>query len=387
MAKVKIRTIPDPYTMHRSQEIQVNGKSVRTPVKTIDYDKVLSSMSLKGGVGSVNEMYQKISKSRLSDHIKDEKSGMSDVLKSVTRKFKRRSDIQLYFVNYDGTGFPSSTELESLIDISCMTSDIVPIPIISDFLGKTTDTSKKSQTPNKRKFAVGVRYLSKTIEMINQHNHKPIMGYIPDYMPYIPRLVDLYCNAGINTFYFDAHGSNPITIKTTLRLLTRNLNRCGILDKSFIHIVNASYGRGEKSGLIPAKNVLGFGLGMDSLGDNHIFWPFPRKTRKQLDNSVRLPKLFIKDHYAYYKFSGLERADLYPHDSSVDMEKFMTRGNASTKTVNTFNVEQLALESKRLARIIRSSESIVEYLENKHLDEKYIKLMARDKDQFVDAFT
>lgn len=380
MAEAVISTTPDPDTMHRSQEIRANGKSARTPVKAVDYDKVLSSLDLGDGAGYVHELYHSMSKGRLADHINDVKRDANYALNSYTRRFKDHSAIQMCFLKYNGDGFPKSTEIEYLTDLSYVNSDITPIPMISDFLEKITDTNnKKQKIPNGRKFAAGKRYITEAIEIINQHNHKPIMGYIPDYRPYIHDLVKLYRKLGISSFYFDAHRANPITVRTTLRALTRALAQNNILDKSFIHMVNASYGRGEEGGMIPARNVLGFGLGIDSLGESHMPMRLPLDIIAKMAKSTRVSKLFLKDHYAYYRFQGRDGVRLYPRDSGIDVAEFMVQERAGSKTENTFNVEQLALESGRLGSAIRGSEPMVEYLKDKKLDQKYIELLMRGR--------
>lgn len=379
MTKAVILTVPDPDSMYRSQEIRANGKFVKTPVKAIDYDRVLTSIGIKSSTSYVHELYHSMSKKRITDHINGVKRDANYALNSCIRRFKDHSAIQMCFLKYNGKSFPESSEIEYLTDLSYVNSDITPIPMISDFLEKITTTNKKRQKiPNERKFKAGLRYISDAIEIINQHNHKPIMGYIPDYRPYIPRLVDLYRDAGINTFYFDANGANPITVRSTIRALRKVLVQYDMLDESFLYMVNASYGRGEKDGMIPARNILGFGLGIDGLGENHLPLRPPKDLTAKMGNRVRPPNLFLRDRYAYYRFNGKVGARLYPRDSGVKAKEFLVRERAYGKAENTFNVEQLVLESEHLGNIIRNSESMTKYLEDKSLDRKYIELLTRD---------
>lgn len=387
MAEATIRTTCDPDTDHRSQSIQVNGKSVKTPVKAIDYNKVLPSLDLRDRGGYIHELYQSISKSMLSDHARGKKTGADRVLDSYVGMFKDPSVIQMCFLKYSGEGFPKPSEIEYLTDLAYGYSDITPIPMISDFLGKITSTNNKNpKTSSDKKFEIGKRYILDAIETIKQRHHKPIMGYIPNSRNHIDELVKLYHDAGINMFYFDANRTNPVNAEHNIRKLTRNLKNHRTFDKSFIYIVNAGYGRAEKNGMIPAMDILGFGLGIDCLGENHAPAMRPRNLIAKMMTDVRFPKIFLKDHYAYYKFNGKDGVHLYPQDSSVDIKEFMVEDRTGSKTEKTFNVEQLVFESELLGNTIRSSVPMLEYLKDKPLVRKYVKQLMRDKNQHLDEY-
>ena len=227
------------------------------------------------------------------------------------------------------------------------------------------------------------KFITEAIETIEQLNNKPIMGYIPDYRYYFEELVKLYTDKGINTFYFDAHLSNPITLQGSLRALMRELNKVGSLEKSFVHMLNPGYGRGIKdSSIIPAKDILGFGLGIDSLGERHMRRIFNRQVlenmRKNPDNRSRL---FNKNSYGYLKTSDKDEIkNFYPNDSGIDIENFLTTTKPDAKIQNAFNVEQLSLEGIELRDKVKASETVLNYLNEKSdVREDDIKILKRAK--------
>ena len=382
MAEAVIRSVPDPETMHRSQDVRANGKSVRTPVVALDYNKVDPSVDFGGRAGYIHEMYLGISRKRILDNINGAKRDVRYALNSYTRRFRNPSNLRLCFLKYLGPGFPRSREVDFLAGLSHANSDITPIPMVSDFLRKTTDAvgNNKFGPPSERGLAAGKKYITDAIGAISRYGRKPIMGYLPDYGPYLAHLVELYRDAGINAFYFDAAMANPMTVRNTIGAIMGELEARGILERSFIHMINANYGRGERDWMIPAKSVLGFGLGIDGLGEAHM--P-PRRLREVYTRAAgrpAAPRLFLKDRYAYYRFPGRAGADLYPADSSVDMERFMTRGRADRMAENAFNVEQLALECSRLGAVIRGPESTAGYLGGKkYLEPKDLGALRRDR--------
>ncbi|MCY4491949.1 MAG: hypothetical protein OXC46_10910, partial [Thaumarchaeota archaeon] len=277
-------------------------------------------------------------------------------------------------------------EIEYMTDLAYIYSDITPLPMLSDFIDKITDTVKTNKnihTPNDSKFHKVEKYLKDSIETINQLNNKPIMGYVPNYRYYFDKLIKIYADNGINTFYFDAHLSNPITLQHSLRAFMRELNKQELLEKSFIHLINPGIGRGIKnSAVIPAKDILGFGFGIDSLGDKHMRPIFNKtmieKMRKNPDNRSRL---FSKKSYGYVK--TLEKSEIeefYPNDSGIDVSEFLISGKPDSKIQNAFNVEQLALESRNLYNYINQSRSILDYINKKQdIKKDDIKILKRAK--------
>ena len=388
MAEARIRSITDEDLQYRSQEVTANNKTITTPVKAIDPSKIHPSINMNARVECINELYAGLSKKKILNHVTGSDSRLTYDLNRIQRRFRDpENELQLCFLEFKDDSLPTKTEIEYMTDQAYVCSDITPLPMLSKFVERITNTTfngkKKTHTPNDAKFEHVKKYLKDSIETIGQLNNKPIMGYVPDYRYYFEPLVNLYADNGINTFYFDAHLSNPITMQASLRALMREMNKRGILEKSFIYMINPGYGRGIRdNNVIPAKDILGFGLGIDGLGDRHMRPVFSKevitKMQKNPDNRSRL---FDKDTYGYLKTSEKEEIKaFYPDDSSVGMSEFMTSGKPDPKIQNAFNAEQLALESTRLRDNITDSWPILEYLDkNPNLKKDDVKVLKRAK--------
>ena len=388
MAEAKIKSNPDEELQYRSQEITANHKTIATPIKSIDPSKIHSPVSISKRVDCVNELYAGLSKAKLSSHITGSESSLIYHLNGIQKKFRNPSnELQLCFLEYKDESLPTQKEIEYMTDQAYVYSDVTPLPMLSNFVERITNVTLKAKrkvyAPNYSKFAKVKKYLNDAIEVIEQLNSKPIMGYVPDYRYYFGELIKIYADKGINTFYFDAHLSNPITLQGSLRAFMRELNKQGILEKSFIHLINPGIGRGIKdSPLIPAKDILGFGFGIDSLGDKHMR---PVLNKAVLENMKKNPdnrsRLFSKKSYSYIKTSEKDEIqEFYPNDSGIDVSEFLISGKPDSKIQNAFNVEQLALESTNLRNQISQSKSILKYIDKKsNIQEDDIKILKRAK--------
>ena len=371
MVQVRIRSTPDEELQYRSQEVAVGNKTMVTPIKAIDPAKMDPLSSINTTIKCVNELYALVSTENVQEYLINTTSGLTSRLTQKQKLLRNPSkEIQLCLLEFKEKQFPTQKEIEVLTDTAYVFSDITPLPMLSNIKKKIHDEHKKDSGItydfNLAKFETFKKYLMDSIETIQQLNNKPIMGYIPDARYYFEDLVALYAKKGINMFYFDAHLSNPITLQAPLRALMRELNNQEILEKSFIHMINPAYGRGtQNSNIIPAKDILGFGFGVDGLGERHQRPNFPvfEIIRSAPDQR---PRLFNKNTYGYLRTSEQSViAKFYPDDSYVNISKFLVPGKPNTNTQNSFNVEQLALESMNLRDRITNSDPMLQYVERK----------------------
>ena len=388
MVEAKIKSIPDNDLPYRSQEVRANNKTVVTPIKAIDPSKIHSSVSISKKIKCINELYASLSKEKISNHMTGSSSSLVYKLNHTQKKFQNPTkDLQFCFLEFSDESLPTQKEIEFVTDQAYVFSDITPLPMLSKFISRIANVTingiKKQYTPSNAKFERVKKYLNESIETIEQLNNKPIMGYIPDFRFYFDELVKLYANKGINTFYFDAHLSNPITLQASLRAFMRELNKQEILEKSFIHMINPSIGRGIKdSSIIPAKDILGFGLGIDSLGDRHMrLFLNPSVIDKMKKNPDNRSRLFNKNTYGYIKTSEKKELDaFYPNDSGIDKSEFLISGKPDSKIQNAFNVEQLAFESTHLRNNLIQSKSILKYIDKKsNIKKDDIKILKKAK--------
>ena len=388
MTQAVIKSTPDEDLQYRSQQIRANNKEITTPIKAIDQSKVDTDVTLSRNVSGLTEIYFGLRKNKILNHLQGKDHSLDYSLNAITKKIKNPDkEIKLSFFEYKDEDFPSIKEIGYMVDQAYVYSDITPIPMLSNFTDRvstvTTINEKKEFTPNDSKFEKFLTYLGNAIQIIEQRNNKPIMGYIPDYRYSFPELLDFYVKKGINTFYYDAHGSSPLTVQGTLRTLLRELNVQETLENCFIHMINPNYGRAAKdNSYIPAKDILGFGVGIDSLGEKHI----PLRINKQVAEDMKKnpdnrARLFDKNSYGYLKTSDPKLIDqFYPNDSGIDIDYFKTGSKPSSKIQNSFNMEQLALESIKLKDRISKSQNILKYIEKKkNIKEEDLKILKKFK--------
>ena len=388
MTEAKITSNPDEELQYRSQTVKANNKEITTPIKAIDTAKLDPTISISKKVEGIVETYFGLTNEKIINHLQGKERSLDYALNSVEKRIEGKNlPIKLCFFEYKEEGLPDTKEINFMVDQAYVHSDITPIPMLQNFVEKVSNVSivkkKKKFFPNEKKFEKFVSYLENAVETIEQRNNKPIMGYLPDYPYGFPELIEFYVKKGINTFYYDAHGSSPITVKGTLRTLLRELSAQEILEKSFIHMINPNYGRSAKdSSYIPAKDILGYGVGIDSLGEKHI----PLKINKEIaadmkKNPDNRARLFDKNSYGYLKTSDSNLIEkVYPNDSGIDIENFKTGTKPPVKIQNSFNMEQLALESSKLKNKITKDQKILTYIESKkNVKEEDLKILKKFK--------
>lgn len=388
MSGAAIRSTPDGDLQYRMQEVRVRGKSVTTPVKSVDPAKLPGGMDIGGKTPRVNEMYTGVTGKSLAACMEGQDHTIERRLNGLQRRFRNpESEVQLCFIEYKEPGFPAAKEVELMTDLAHGHSDMTPLPMLSGFTKRVSNVSvkdgKETLTASGKKLAQAMEYLAGAIETIEQLNDKPIMGYVPDYRLCFDELVGLYVDKGINTFYFDAHSSNPVTLKASLRALLRGLSRHGALEQSFVHMTNPGPGRAIRdSPTIPARDILGFGLGVDCLGERHMQMKLsPEAMENMRKNPDNRSRLFDKDAYSYLKTADSDVISrFYPADSSVERRPFLTGAKPDLKLQNAFNVEQLGLESYRLRGMLASSEPLIGYVSGKAgVSEADVKVLEKSK--------
>ena len=163
----------------------------------------------------------------------------------------------------------------------------------------------------------------------------------------------------------------------------RYLGKRGALEDSFIHVISPGAGGAPKdSPVAPAGDALGFGLGIDSLGERrmqmHMIPSIAEGLRQNPDNRH---KLFGKDVYGYLRTSDSARIkSFYPGDSAIDVSEFLGRTAPDRKVQNAFNSEQLALEGARLSGRLGRYEAMPPYIEKKEgVRDEDVKILKRAK--------
>ena len=145
------------------------------------------------------------------------------------RLFRRRdARIELCFLEMRTGPIPTRKETEFAAGLAHAHSDIVPLPMRSNFVDRVTDVSVEGRrtvrTLNDAMFERVMGYLRDSIDAMMRLGSKPVMGYIPNYRLYFEEIVGMYVDRGINAFYFDARAATPVALQAPLGALRRELD-------------------------------------------------------------------------------------------------------------------------------------------------------------------
>ncbi|MFH1972666.1 MAG: hypothetical protein ABIJ18_04275 [archaeon] len=352
----------DTEHLYRVQKIKFSSsKHITTPTKTIPLDRLRLKDSLNTKSRQLNEIFKRFTSEKIKEANED-----NDKFTKIESEFNsnmnkvQENDSTFCFLDFAENIFPTSEEIEFMIDIAYCNSDITTIPTISQIKIKEEN------------FSDFLNYLNNAIETIEQLNNKPIMGMIPSVAPKkVEDLLNLYEEKGINSFLLDLDGKNPITARMRIFRILKILNKKKLLDSSYIHGHNVGMRVAKIVDVIPAKDILGFGLGLNSLGEKRkIFHPnkaFLNYIKTNPENKFRL---FNKEDYGYWKGLASKELDkIWPEDSSFETISFK-EAKTSGYLQKAFNVEQLALASHKLREIVNEEPNkTLDFIKNK----KYVK--------------
>lgn len=372
MSTLEIETIADDNkkSLYRSQRLKLPGKEIITPLKSLNPSKLRLKSPLNTKAYGFLEIYKSISSEKISLYNKDSEEH-DKFSRSLVNLGKRGqdNDAQLCILNFDNPNkiFPNKKEIEFLTDAAYCNSDITPIPMIK---AKITQTN----------FTPFMKYIGDVYKTIEELNHKPIMGYLPNLPRELyPKLLDVYIKKGIRTFYFDFNGQIPDHLK--LRPLLKHLNSKKKLDDTLIYGINAKPGKALKNAnIIPSKDFLSYGFGIDILGQTHIGTKgskeFFEKLKKAVDTQQENKKrLFTKFDYGYHKISKKDEMEsIYPSDSKIELSDILTDDYKTYQ--NLFNMEQQGIESSNLRKRLNEldpTESILSYVGKKEQIKKELK--------------
>lgn len=368
-----IETISDDNgkSLFRSQRIKLSGKQAVTPFRAIDPSKLRTDVSLNNSAFGFNEIYKSIDSERLSILQKNttEHDRFARDMVNLSKR-GQSTDLNICLMKFDSkktNPFPTAKEIELLTDVAHSYSDITPIPILD----------AKIDSSNFQNFMNYVKTCYLTIEELNQ---KPIMGALPNLPREIyPKLLDYYIEKGINSFYFDFNGQTPDHLK--LRPVLRHLKNKKMLADTLIYAVNAKPGRTLKNtNIIPSKDFIAYGFGVDVLGGSHIGMKMPKaffeKMKKAVDaQQLNKKRVFIKSDYGYYKTNAKKDLEqVYPSDTRISLDKIMDDTQKTWQ--NLFNMEQQAIEASKIRKRLgelKSKETILDYIKGKVQIQKEIK--------------
>ena len=154
-----------------------------------------------------------------------------------------------------------------------------------------------------------------------------------------------------------------------------------MLGKSLIYGINAKPGRPLKNtNVIPSKDFIAYGYGLDVLGESHIGAKMPKeffeKMKKAIsDQQQNKKRIFIKNDYGYYKTadrSGIK--SIYPSDTKIKLDRIFDESQTTWQKL--FNMEQQGIEAATIRKRLNSldsNETILSYLKKKKQIKKEMK--------------
>jgi hypothetical protein len=246
--------------------------------------------------------------------------------------------------------YPTKKEIDILTNFAYSHSDITPIPSVP----------KVARNLNYENFDTFIKYLESCHNSIEIRNKKNIMGYIPAIAPLFSReLINYYLDKGINAYYVDFDVSMITTHIDMLNAMKRELAKRGYEENHLLHFINVSYGKSiNDQKVLSARDILGFGYGLDSLGGIHSGPKrnpeFYEKLKAMKDISRNTKRLLSVEDYGYYRFDAIKDnlKSIYPNDALISIDDLNTGSESRLeKYLKIVNLQQQCIEADRLAHV------------------------------------
>ena len=184
--RLGIRSTPAEDLQYRRQEVSAGSKTLVTPAKSVDPTRLSPDAAVSEAAECVNEAYRGLTGEAMRRcSVDGDRRPMRD-LGRARRLFRRRdARIELCFLEMRTGPIPTRKETEFAAGLAHAHSDIVPLPMLSNFVDRVTDVSVEGRrtvrTLNDAMFERVMGYLRDSIDAMMRLGSKPVMGYIPNY--------------------------------------------------------------------------------------------------------------------------------------------------------------------------------------------------------------
>jgi len=366
----------------RTLGFSIGNKKVTTPTRALNTNTFFRDTKIPTTLASLNELYFTFDETSLKNI--NEKPAASKAKNTAAHKSNVQSDYKptlclLQFKNKDlAPRYPTPDEIDILINTAYSFSDITPIPSIPK-------VARALDIGNFDKF---IAYLDACYTAIMVRNKKQIIGYIPVTVPLFTRkIINFYLNLGINAYYIDFDGTLISTHATELNALKVELKKRGYEENNFLHYVNVSFGKSiNDQEVLSARDLLGFGHGLDSLGGIHMgpkrdpkFYEW-LKAHKDLKRNTN--RLLNRQDYGYYRVDRLgdQITRMIPKDAPVQQSDIISAPESrQTRAVKIVNLHQQCVESTVLRTMVNENpENTLGYFRSKqNVLENDLKLLSK----------
>jgi hypothetical protein len=379
------KKIQSSYTVEnnlfcRSGDIHIGGEKFSTPVKTFELGKpqTVNVPSENFGINeyirlfpenNVYDVNSVLRKRTIKDYFYgDSNLQLNESLKSIA---KSENGLNIFFLGFDGSRFPSDDELRFLASRTFAYSDIIPFPIVRNL--------SKIVSPNT--FNDYLNFLQRVYDEYAPLNNKPLLGIIPKSIAdgFYKQIIKFYVDHNITSFAFDFEGAYPGNVYPQILVFFRELIDCGINQsskESFIYALNPGQGRiAQERESVEARDIISIEYGFDVLGKPLQVGGGAGK--QTIDTTERKMRVFDKTDYGYYRLTPKQLEKKYPSDSSIPLNELLREENTIRRNnLSIFNMEQKSLELKQIRKEI-SKNKLIEYLNKKH------NVTPQDKSQIV----
>jgi len=366
----------------RTLGFSISNKRITTPTRALNTNTFFKDTKIPSALASLNELYFMLNEISLKNI--NEQPAASVAKNKAANKSQIQSDFKptlclLQFKNQDfDPRYPTPDEIEILANTAYAFSDITPIPSIP----------KIARTLTSENLDAFLAYLEACYTAIMVRNKKPIIGYVPATVPLFTRkIINFYLDHGINAFYIDFDGTLISTHATALNALKVEIKKRGYEEKNFLHYVNVSFGKSiNNQDVLSARDLLGFGHGLDSLGGVHMGpkrnpefyeWLKAHKDIKQNTN-----RLLNREDYGYYKVVGLgdRIGRMIPKDAPVQPSDIISASESrQTRAIKIVNLHQQCVESTVLRTMVNENpdKTLGYFKAKRNVLENDVKLLSR----------
>lgn len=336
----------------------IGSKQVKTPTRALNTNTFFRDTKIPSNIACLNELYFTLNETSLRNINEQQTASQAKnkaAQKSILQSGNKPTMCLLQFKNEGmASRFPTPDEIEILTNTAYAFSDITPIPSIPKVARALT-------SENLEEF---LTYLDVCYQAIMVRNKKPILGYIPATVPLFTRkIIDFYLDHGINAYYIDFDGTMISTHATALNALKVQLMKRGYEENNFLHYVNVSYGKSiNDQEVLSARDLLGFGQGLDSLGGVHMgpkrnpgFYEWLKAHKDVKRNTNRL---LSREDYGYYRVDtlGANLAAMIPRDAPVQPSDITSSSEGrQTRAVKIVNLHQQCVESTVLRTMVNET--------------------------------
>ncbi|MDK2833425.1 MAG: hypothetical protein PWP14_212 [Methanolobus sp.] len=379
--KIHLSSIADDTDL-RSMEVKIGNNTLKTPTKAITTSSFYKDTAFPKELCDLQELFLKFNEESLVKTDQNLKFS-SDKNKQLTREKERANSCPNFCLlefknNGENWRHPTEKEIDILTNLAYAHSNITPIPSVP----------KVARNLNIENFDDFVRYLNLCYDSIEIRNKKNIMGYIPVVAPLLGKaLINYYLDKGINAYYIDFDSTMITSHLDTLNAMKRELAKRGYEENHFFHFVNVSYGKSiNDQKVMSARDILGFGYGLDSLGGIHAgpkrSPEFYQKLKAMKDVSRNANRLLNVDDYGYYRFDTIQDNldTIYPNDALIPITELTTNvGSRLEKYIKIVNLQQQCLEADKLAQVTTEEpdKSFNYFKSKKNVNEKDLKYLAK----------